>query len=229
MLIGWATPWALTRFWLEGERLCSPSTKSSTTPCIWRYLAMKRSYLSIGASKRSRVGISSWHCRVRSSSLLPSTQPSGPSYRKMALPSPEKPSLSLTTARIASGWRPLSTARARATSCSSRSRSKPSGMTTPASRKTSRQPDLLPRSARSGSLAYSGMPSATASERSRGELLKQERWAVRGSPSASRRRRSKRGRASSLAERGVGEASAQYSRVRRRRAWAAGMPESRCR
>jgi hypothetical protein len=113
-----------------------------------------------------------------------------------------------------------------ATSRASRRSSAPSGKRMPAARKIRREPLLLPRFFRAGSQAYSGTPRRTARVRSSGVELKTERWAIAGSPMASRSRCNRRGRSRILRVSDASDPSQALSSVSLRRACAEGTPGS---
>ncbi len=131
-------------------------------PPILRNFAWKSSQVS-QPTENSRSGS---RARTAAASVVPS------GYRKIALPSPEKLSLSFTTALRSAGFRLLSSTSAASRSASSRRSSWPSGHATPASRKTFRLPDFVPSAMRAGSTPFSGIPRRTASLRSSGVELK---------------------------------------------------------
>src|SRR4051794_36904343 len=91
-------PSGSTRYWAEGERLSAPSTNASTTAPICSSLSRYACQVIPAASKASSGS--------RERTQAPSPPPVGaPSNRKTALPSPEKPSFSFTTARRRPGSR----------------------------------------------------------------------------------------------------------------------------
>jgi hypothetical protein len=132
--------------------------------------------------------------------------------------------LSLTTARRAAGSCFLISASALAMSSGVLRRSKPNGIPTPASRKVSRHPDLVPRSDSAGSTECSGSPSRTDNVRSHGVELKHTMCARWGSATSVRMRSSRRGRSMIFCDSDRSERSLQSSITSRLRAWDDGTP-----
>ena len=100
----------------------------------------------------------------------------------------------MMTARFSPGCIFFSSARAPSTSFGVQISSKPAGVESPASRKTFRPPDFVPRCVSDGSQPKSGMPRRTARRRSSGVELKTVRNARDGSWIPARIRSISRGR-----------------------------------
>ena len=192
-----------------------PDNHSSTrAPCT----GSSSRHCGAGIGKASRAA------RNRSRRTVPEHEASskGASSRS-ALPSPLKPSLSLTTARI--NWGCWATNARQASSrpsmeCTS---SEPAGWGRPQRRNNSRPPDLLPHRPSAGSHPRRGICRVSERRCSSRPTLKQLRK-LRSGRRVWRIRSKSRGRSSSFSAKGRGLASSVSKRCSRCLAWEIGTP-----